>query len=73
MMANGAGAAPMRAIIQEKLRKSSLGLDSEFGLLSLFFGTKTDKDLLFKGEYETAAKLGVLKELKIAFSRQSVN
>lgn len=73
MFATGAGVAPMRAMIQEKLRLNSLGIKNNYGLMSLFFGTKTDKDFLFKGEFETAAKLGALNELKVAFSRQPVN
>ena len=72
MFANGAGIAPMRGIIQEKVRSSVEGEECGIGLMGLFFGTRTDKDLLFKGEYEVAVKTGCLKDFKVAYSRMKV-
>ena len=63
----------MRAIIQEKLRnKVTKDPENNLGQIALFFGTRTSNDLLFKGDLETAARLGALSNLKISFSRQPV-
>ena len=72
MFANGAGIAPMRALIQEKVRNHVEGSSSNIGIMGLFFGTRTDKDLLFKGEFEVAVKTGCLKDFKVAYSRMTV-
>ena len=46
--------------------------ESVFGKMAIFFGTRTSKDLLFRGDLETAARLGALNSMKIVFSRQAV-
>jgi len=73
MFANGAGIAPMRSLLQEKVRNQVEQTPTNLGQIALFFGTRTDGDYLFKGDYETAIKCGCLKEFKIAFSRQKVS
>jgi sulfite reductase alpha subunit-like flavoprotein len=72
MFANGAGVAPMRALIQEKIRSEFENLSCNLGTIALYFGTRTSSDFLFKGDYETAVKCGILKEFKVSFSRQQV-
>jgi NADPH-ferrihemoprotein reductase len=74
LFANGAGVGIMRSIIQEKLNSIVEGNHNHnIGTISLFFGTRTTGDFLFKGDFETAARARALKEFKVAFSRQSVS
>lgn len=71
--ANGAGIGIIRSLIQEKLHAAANEItDHPIGPISIFFGTRTSSDMLIKGDLETATRAKVVKELKIAFSREDV-
>ena len=71
--ANGAGIGIIRSLIQEKLHAiaNEIG-DHPIGPISVFFGTRTSSDMLIKGDLETATRAKVVKELKVALSREEV-
>lgn len=71
--ANGAGIGIIRSLIQEKMHAITNELDNHpIGPISIFFGTRTSSDMLIKGDLETATRAKVVKEMKVAFSRQEV-
>lgn len=72
--ANGAGIGMIRSLIQEKLHAVSNEVEGHsIGPISLFFGARTSADLLIKGDLETATRAKILKECKIALSREAVS
>ena len=71
LFANGAGVAPMRGILQRKIRAMTK-TNEKLGLIGLFFGTKTKGDLLFEGDFATGIKMRALNDYITTFSRDPV-
>ena len=67
MIAAGTGMAPFRGFIQERAAQSVCG--REVGETRLYFGCRTEDDLLYAGELEKWSRLGAV-QVKSVFSQQ---
>ncbi len=65
MLAGGTGIAPMRSLIEERMRTA------ESGPVWLFFGTRDREDFYYRNELESLVADGKL-EVRTAFSRDDV-
>lgn len=74
LIAGGAGIAPMRAFLNQKIYEATCGQQSAFGDLEIYFGVrKPDEDFIFHADFETATKCRGVKNLYMAFSRSDVS
>ena len=73
MVANGAGIAPMLALIQERhYQRTELGL--KVGPTELFFGIRRrDQDFLYREELRSYKLAGSLSSMQIACSREQMH